>query len=418
MERQLRAADLFCGGGGSSLGLALAGFDVVLGIDTCHRAIACFKQNHPNADALRLSIHRIAACSDALRAAGVQLVTCSAPCKGWSPAGHQRPDDERNLLTVSAAKVIARARVPVALFENVPRSRDSPEWRSACATLRAAGYSISVRELDACQFGVPQRRVRMFAVATLPGFGFDFAGAADARAAHPRTRVRDVFPGRDFFYYLGRGKFDQCVFSADAQCPTLRTNCDYHPGPRHRRRARDVAGIDLTAPFLLDDLKRLQGWPVQACLPPGRRDAARIIGNSVCPPVTQWLGGLASCGVRKSQIVWGRGHAAWACGACTLQKDALALSCSACGALRRASGPSSWCSRGCTVDADTARAVSGGMRRPPPPPAPAARAGTAVTGSVDTRSLRRQELHQHRHRPNGERPRTVRDKAIISTAVL
>ena len=108
MERQLRAADLFCGGGGSSLGLASAGFDVVLGIDTCRNAIARFKQNYPSARALRLSIHRIDTCSDALRAAGVQLATCSAPCKGWSPAGHQRPDDERNLLAVSAAKVIAR----------------------------------------------------------------------------------------------------------------------------------------------------------------------------------------------------------------------------------------------------------------------------------------------------------------------
>ena len=288
-----RAASVFCGGGGSGLGLEAAGFNVVLGIDNNAKALRCFKRNHPRARALNLSVASVLRCAAALRAANVVLADCSAPCQGWSTAGHQRAGDKRNQLTVRAAEVFALVRVPVVLFENVPRSQRSPEWKLACDKLRAAGYSIDTALVDASRLGVPQRRVRMFAVATQPGFGFDLAGPAKVVANSARTTVADVMPDRRHFYHLGRGKRDPCVFSSTVPSPTLRTNCDYHPGLRHRRRARDSAHIRETSPFSLADLRLLQGWPTNSFLPERRRDAARILGNSVAPPVTAWLGSLA-----------------------------------------------------------------------------------------------------------------------------
>jgi DNA (cytosine-5)-methyltransferase 1 len=288
-----RAASVFCGGGGSGLGLEAAGFDVVLGIDNSAKALLCFKRNHPRARALNVSVASVLRCAAALRAANVVLADCSAPCQGWSTAGHQRAGDTRNQLTVRAAEVFALVRVPIVLFENVPRSQRSPEWKLACDKLRAAGYSIDTALVDASRLGVPQRRVRMFAVATQPGFGFDLAGPAKVVANSARTCVADVMPGRRHFYHLGRGKRDPCVFSSTVPSPTLRTNCDYHPGLRHRRRARDSAHIRETSPFSLADLRLLQGWPASSFLPERRRDAARILGNSVAPPVAAWLGSLA-----------------------------------------------------------------------------------------------------------------------------
>src|SRR5947208_101013 len=41
------AADLFCGAGGLSLGLASAGFDVVLGVDVDEEALETHRAHHP-----------------------------------------------------------------------------------------------------------------------------------------------------------------------------------------------------------------------------------------------------------------------------------------------------------------------------------------------------------------------------------
>ena len=55
--RQLRAMDFFCGGGGSSLGLEKAGFDIVVGVDYGQSALEIFAANHPRALALQGDFH-------------------------------------------------------------------------------------------------------------------------------------------------------------------------------------------------------------------------------------------------------------------------------------------------------------------------------------------------------------------------
>ena len=92
-------------GGGSSLGFHDAGYTVALGIDLNANALHCFAKNHPEARALDISVADTAACAHAILLAGIDVATVSAPCQGFSPAGHQRANDQRNSLTVSAAKV-------------------------------------------------------------------------------------------------------------------------------------------------------------------------------------------------------------------------------------------------------------------------------------------------------------------------
>ena len=303
ITKPIRACDFFCGGSGSSLGLEAAGYEIALGIDNNSTALHCFQKNHPTAKALLASIADFDVCLRALRAAQVDIATCSAPCQGFSSAGKQLQDDPRNNLTMAAARIFAAARTPIVIFENVPQCASSSVWSATLLLLRAAGYTITSAVLDACQFGVPQRRKRMFAVATQPGYEFDFAGAAAAASTRTRTCVADVMPDRQFFYHFGRGRADQCVFRSDTQCPPLRCNSEYFPRRRHLRRPKDDAGFDSCKPFSVDDMKLLQGWPARSWLPDNRRAASRIIGNSVAPPVMRWLGELASVPLRQHAAV-------------------------------------------------------------------------------------------------------------------
>ena len=302
---QLRCCDLFCGGGGSSIGWEAAGFNVVLGFDTNAKARQCFGKNHPSADVLGTSIADTAACVAALRRADVHLATVSAPCQGFSSAGHQRADDPRNNLTYAAALIFDQVRTPVVVFENVPQVADSQQWASAVAVLKAAGYSISSATLDACNFGCAQRRVRFFAVATQPGYDFDFESAAKSASSRPRTRVRDVFPDRSHFYHFGRGRNDKCIYSASHESPPLRCNCGYYPRRTGACRARpsDDGTIGQCSPFSRRELACLQGWPASSWLPHNRGNAAKIIGTSVAPPVTAWIGSIAAAPfARKHEV--------------------------------------------------------------------------------------------------------------------
>ena len=304
-QLRLRCADLFCGGGGSSIGWEAAGFNVVLGVDTNAKARRCFAKNHPGATVRGISVSDTKACVAALRKANVHIATVSAPCQGFSSAGHQRASDPRSDLTRAAALVFCAVRTPIVVFENVPQAESSPQWAAAVALLKAKGYTISTATVDACNFGCAQRRVRFFAVATQPGYEFDFAAAADAAAARKRTTVRDVFPGRKYFYHFGRGRLDKCVYSADHESPPLRCNCGYFPRREGAYRARpsDDGTIDQCAPFSRRELAQLQGWPTTSWLPHNVNAAARIIGNSVAPPVTAWLGSLAAAPFARRRAV-------------------------------------------------------------------------------------------------------------------
>ena len=50
-EKQLNFVDLFCGAGGLSRGLEMAGFHCVMGTDNDKAAMTTFERNHPEAEA-------------------------------------------------------------------------------------------------------------------------------------------------------------------------------------------------------------------------------------------------------------------------------------------------------------------------------------------------------------------------------
>ena len=181
----LVAVDLYCGGGGSSAGLAMAGIDVALGIDKNPAARACFSR-----------LHRMAACEDvdcgdldavvaAVRKAlgplrRPDILTASPPCTPWStasrPAAHHAVAAAQLQYT---ADTICALQPRVAIIENVPSARSTPQWAAMRATLRLGGYNLEEAVVDAAKLGVPQRRRRVFLVATAGGghTGFEEAAA-------------------------------------------------------------------------------------------------------------------------------------------------------------------------------------------------------------------------------------------------
>ena len=295
-----RVLDLFCGGGGSSLGFAAASFNIAAGVDNNADALNCFHANHPAARHLRLDLYNMDAALRALRPLPrFDLITISSPCTPFSTAGRLDPADPRIQLTFNGLKIAVALCPRAIVFENVPhllQHNGGATWRTCLKILKDAGYHVQFRDDIDSQHFIPQRRRRLLLVATEtdPGTSLDFDSAARQLLSRPVVTLADTFPhwkGR-FYFHQNRGSGGKCLYALDDVSPPLRCNCGTIP-----RTAPKVSPLD-AGPFsqrvvpTLPELAQIAGWPTHASLPPQRTKAGRILGNAVSPPVSEWLGGL------------------------------------------------------------------------------------------------------------------------------
>ena len=300
---------MYCGGGGSSAGLAMAGVDVALGIDQNAAARACFSRVHAAAACVDVDCADLDAVVAAVRKAlGPQrrpdILTASPPCTPFSTATIPTAAHAAAAAQLQhTAAAICALRPRVAIIENVPAARLSTNWSAMRATLRAAGYSLEEAIVDAAKLGVPQRRRRVFLVATADDQHTGFEEAAAHVAQQSDTTPQQHFPADGFadtelaYWHYGRYPKDSCLRAKDAPSPTLRSNCGFYPnsGSYVPRPADAGRRLDHTRRFEVEELATVAGWPrsAHAALPSSRPAACRILGNSVAPPVMQFVAGIA-----------------------------------------------------------------------------------------------------------------------------
>jgi DNA (cytosine-5)-methyltransferase 1 len=162
------AVDLFSGAGGLSLGLHQAGFDVVGAVDSWRPAIETYGLNfaHPvlDLDLANVTAHDLVKQLH-LETAGTDLVVGGPPCQGFSIQRIGADDDARNDLVLHFADLVLGLRPKLFLMENVPGLLGRRGRRLAAAfedRLRAGGYVVTTRMINAVEYGVPQFRRRVF----------------------------------------------------------------------------------------------------------------------------------------------------------------------------------------------------------------------------------------------------------------
>lgn len=215
----LRAADIFAGCGGFSLGMQTAGINVVAAVewDPCAahtylsnlgsvqgcalayveeydrtRLAKALKRNkakhgwvgahNPDMDG---SGCRAFVFGDASNVTGdliratlaaigddptIDVVFGGPPCQGMSSAGRQDPGDPRNNLVLEFVRLADELGASVFCMENVPplltAKKFRPLFEAVVSRARDAGFDVVANVLDACNYGVPQFRRRAFVVGT------------------------------------------------------------------------------------------------------------------------------------------------------------------------------------------------------------------------------------------------------------
>jgi DNA (cytosine-5)-methyltransferase 1 len=186
--------DLFCGAGGMSLGFRNAGFLPILALDADASATRTYMYNDPTiaeADVLTGDVRDLEIEDLRRRLDGRQLdlMLGAPPCQGFSNAGKRTKlahfarkalqgysvdRDERNYLFEYLIGAALQLKPTLFLMENVPgmdtKRNGGPSFmQTAALMLEQGGYETATWKLNAVSFGVPQKRLRKFLVASLTG---------------------------------------------------------------------------------------------------------------------------------------------------------------------------------------------------------------------------------------------------------
>lgn len=171
----LRAVDFFCGAGGMSYGLSLAGIDVLGGVDNDVDCKKTYEANVPQAKYIRHDITTLTA-PELGRRLGIRrddpnlvFAGCS-PCQFWSKI---RTDKTKSMKTAFLLRQFQRFikffRPGFIVVENVPglyNRKDNSILLEFQAFLHGQGYNFQDGIINANHFGVPQNRMRYVLIAS------------------------------------------------------------------------------------------------------------------------------------------------------------------------------------------------------------------------------------------------------------
>lgn len=287
----MRVVDLFCGGGGFSLGFEQAGFDVVAAADAWDKAVGNYRQNFSH-ECLQLDLGNVEQAIKALSQYRPQVVIGGPPCQDFSTAGKQ-VEVERAMLTEAYARIVAELAPQIFVMENVPAAVKTKTFKRAIAVLEQAGYACQHAVLDASLYGVPQRRKRLFCIGAktpdLPQKVFDRLDSKKSK--HPLT-IRQYLAGEidfDFFYVHPRSYARRAVFTVDAPAPTVRGQARPIP-PNYKPHPGDAGPVEQTVTLSVAQRARIQTFPTDYKWSGTKTALNQIIGNAVPVNLAQAVG--------------------------------------------------------------------------------------------------------------------------------
>lgn len=155
----------FAGCGGSSLGYSMAGYHELLAVEWDDNAVETFKLNFPDVPVYHGDIAKLSV-DECLRLAGIKegeldILDGSPPCQGFSTAGKRNFSDDRNQLFREYVRLLRGLKPKVFVMENVSgmvKGIMKIIFAEILRELKASGYQVSARLLNAMYFGVPQSR--------------------------------------------------------------------------------------------------------------------------------------------------------------------------------------------------------------------------------------------------------------------
>ena len=173
--------DIFSGAGGLSLGASMAGIKVRYAIEINFYAAKSFEFNHKEAKVICDDIRGIKATDFLKKDEDVFIIMGGPPCQGFSMSNtmSRNMENPNNMLFKEFVRLVAEIKPKWFVLENVwgmTKMNDGKtiEMIKHCFEDIDPGYKVVWKVLWADEYGVPQRRMRMFMVGNNQGVDFEF----------------------------------------------------------------------------------------------------------------------------------------------------------------------------------------------------------------------------------------------------
>ena len=269
-----------------SLFSGIGGFEVGLPFD---HSLVCLCDNDPDAQiVLSERFPDVPLLDDVTlvspdHLSGVDLLLAGFPCQDVSIVGGQRGfAGERTPLVKHVFRLAKAIKPNRMLFENVQSMRFVHQGKvlkylvSECERL---GYAWAYRILDSRGFNLPQRRRRLYFLASrINDPGVDLLG--DSGHPIPKEKLSLSAP-LGFYWTEGRTGHG---LTYDALPPIKAGSAVGIPSPP----AVLLPSGEVVLPTL-ETIEQLQGFESNWTVAAPRRSRWRLVGNAVSPPVSQWI---------------------------------------------------------------------------------------------------------------------------------
>lgn len=181
-----------------SLGARQAGIDVQMAVESDPHAAATYAHNHPTTQLFARDIRNLT-CTDLSRWKRVSnrlVVFGGPPCQGfsWSNRRTRTAANTTNWLFLEFVRVVTYLRPAWVVFENVQGIANTSGGYfldQIIASLKPL-YEVHQSLLNAANYGVPQRRTRLFIVGSRDGITFTFPRKKGKNTLTVDHAIRDL----------------------------------------------------------------------------------------------------------------------------------------------------------------------------------------------------------------------------------
>lgn len=234
-----------------------AGFDVLVAVESDPVHAGVYKFNFPLTEVICGDVTKLSAST--IRTAAfkgwfahychtgehwdgqIDLVFGGPPCQGFSIMGKRLINDDRNHLVLEFCRLVIELNPRCFVMENVPGmvAGKHKTWLNKLKTkFKLNGYRSKAQILNAADFGVPQKRKRLFFCGAQAGIKVDFPKPLEGELVKVVDAIADL-PDLDSFpelkttdrVLLSTEQFAQIEQKTSFYVKNLRNN-NYHAHPR------------------------------------------------------------------------------------------------------------------------------------------------------------------------------------------
>jgi len=306
----MKVVSLFSGIGGFDLGFVSAGHEIIWANDIWKDAVESYKTNigkHIVCEDIKLI--------DANEIPESDIIIGGFPCQGFSLANQKRhTGDERNTLYLEFVRILKEKQPPFFIAENVKGILSLGKgsiFQMIINDFSEIGYEVKHAVLNAADFGVPQRRERVFIFGTRKDIKLDipfppetthhkvnsklfpenkkkWLGVGQALAHIPEPDAKHNLQNHEASKYKLRfnGYLGHRVINPELPCPTITARGDakggvvvHHHPKNHRRISPREAAV-------------IQSFPLDFQFYGAKTSVYRQVGNAVPPKLAHALARL------------------------------------------------------------------------------------------------------------------------------